>query len=371
MPSGSDPVPSETKKSRRVSKKAIALTVVLALLFGALATAAYAGYSYSRAYRGKILPGAAIAGVNVGGMTRRQAVRAVTRKIRPSFKRTILTLRWNGHRWKLTPAELGARSNVGPAVHRALELSAHASLARKAGMRLLGQDLGFSRSIAIRYPRARVEAFVRRFASRFDKGATDARIDAHTGWVKIVPEKEGRRVAVAGAVKRGATVVKLPVATIRPTITTASFKKVLLLRIGENRLYLYENGHITHKWTVATGQPRYPTPTGTYKVVSKEKWPWWINPDPNTWGRTMPKKIPPGRDNPLGVRALHWSAPGVAFHGTVETNTLGYNASHGCVRLSNPDVEVLYNLVPVGTTIVSKVVAPFKPLYVPLVVPGQ
>jgi L,D-transpeptidase ErfK/SrfK len=137
----------------------------------------------------------------------------------------------------------------------------------------------------------------------------------------------------------------------------------LLLRIGENKLYLYENGKITHEWVVATGQPEYPTPTGIYEITEKRYMPTWVNPDPTGWGASMPLSIPPGPSNPLGVRALNWSAEAIRFHGTSATYSLGYNASHGCVRLSNEEVIQLYNMVEVGTPIVSTVVAPLRPMY--------
>ena len=87
----------------------------------------------------------------------------------------------------------------------------------------------------------------------------------------------------------------------------------------------------------------------------------------------MPASIPPGINNPLGLRAINWSAPAIRFHGTQALYSLGYNASHGCVRMSNDDVIELYDMIDVGTPIVSTVVAPLKPLYAsapdPIVVP--
>ncbi len=87
----------------------------------------------------------------------------------------------------------------------------------------------------------------------------------------------------------------------------------------------------------------------------------------------MPESIPPGPGNPLGLRAINWSAPAIRFHGTSATYSLGFNAPHGCVRMANSDVIELYDLIEVGTPIVSTVVAPAKPLYAdapdPTVVP--
>jgi lipoprotein-anchoring transpeptidase ErfK/SrfK len=42
---------------------------------------------------------------------------------------------------------------------------------------------------------------------------------------------------------------------------------------------------------------------------------------------------------------------GAGIHGTEETASLGSAASHGCVRMSIPDVEDLYDEVEVGTPV--------------------
>jgi hypothetical protein len=102
-----------------------------------------------------------------------------------------------------------------------------------------------------------------------------------------------------------------------------------------------------------------------FEIVEKRYMPTWVNPAPDGWGAGMPASIGPGLSNPLGLRALNWSADGIRFHGTTATYSLGYNASHGCVRMANEDVIELYDLVDVGTPIVSTIVAPLRPLYSP------
>jgi lipoprotein-anchoring transpeptidase ErfK/SrfK len=42
---------------------------------------------------------------------------------------------------------------------------------------------------------------------------------------------------------------------------------------------------------------------------------------------------------------------GAGIHGTEDVGSLGSAASHGCVRMSIPDVEELYDQVQVGTPI--------------------
>jgi lipoprotein-anchoring transpeptidase ErfK/SrfK len=42
---------------------------------------------------------------------------------------------------------------------------------------------------------------------------------------------------------------------------------------------------------------------------------------------------------------------GAGIHGTTDVGSLGSAASHGCVRMSIPDVEDLYDRVDVGTPV--------------------
>ena len=55
--------------------------------------------------------------------------------------------------------------------------------------------------------------------------------------------------------------------------------------------------------------------------------------------------MPPGPDNPLGTRWMGLSAPGVGIHGTDDPSSIGYSASHGCIRMQVPDAEWLFDHV--------------------------
>lgn len=52
----------------------------------------------------------------------------------------------------------------------------------------------------------------------------------------------------------------------------------------------------------------------------------------------------------LGTRRLELG-DGYGIHGTDEPESIGHSVSHGCVRLRNPDVETLYDMVSVGTPV--------------------
>lgn len=348
---------------------AIVLAVFGALVVLGAAGAAYATYDYSNEYEGRMLPGTTIAGVDVEGMNEAEALEAVRAAVRPELKRRI-TVEWEDRTWQVTPAKIGATSTAGRAVEAALAASAETSFFQKMRMRVLGDDLDHSGDVAIRYPRQGARAFLEGIASSMNREAQDASLDYSSGWVKFVDAREGRRVDVDAShsafmkgLRAGETSVPLKVKVTKPEKTTEDFDQVLLVRIGENKLYLYEDQKITHEWTVATGQPEYMTPTGLFEVELKRYMPTWVNPAPDTWGADMPATIPPGPGNPLGLRAINWTAPAIRFHGTSATYSLGYNASHGCVRMANEDVIELYDMIDVGVPIVSVVAGPLRPMY--------
>lgn len=101
--------------------------------------------------------------------------------------------------------------------------------------------------------------------------------------------------------------------------------------------------------SIAVGDVAHKTPAGMYIVHSKSLDPWWQAPDSPwvpEWMRGQ--KYPPGDiNNPLtGAFIKLWN--GIGIHGTRNIESLGTDASHGCIRMSTEDVLELYPKVPVG-----------------------
>ena len=76
-----------------------------------------------------------------------------------------------------------------------------------------------------------------------------------------------------------------------------------------------------------------------YKIVNSIADPTWY---------TKGKIVRPGKCNPLGTRWLGLSLKGYGIHGTNGPCSIGRNASHGCIRMRNRDVEELFKMVAVG-----------------------
>ena len=69
-----------------------------------------------------------------------------------------------------------------------------------------------------------------------------------------------------------------------------------------------------------------------------------------TLTQALDQVVPPGPDNPIKARWLG-IYDGAGIHGTDAVNSIGTNASHGCIRMRIPDVEALYDQVKVGTPV--------------------
>jgi lipoprotein-anchoring transpeptidase ErfK/SrfK len=145
-----------------------------------------------------------------------------------------------------------------------------------------------------------------------------------------------------------------PAPSPQPTATPEPY---LLLKLGERRLYVVENDvkQPPEGYPVAIGRPKLPTPIGRFQVNEMVENPDFLMFDFNNPKSRDRGRIPPGPNNPLGLRWIGFaSAYGwqVGFHGTANTSVLGQAVSHGCVRVSNADIVEVYKRVKIGTEVV-------------------
>jgi lipoprotein-anchoring transpeptidase ErfK/SrfK len=131
----------------------------------------------------------------------------------------------------------------------------------------------------------------------------------------------------------------------------------LLLRLDERRLYVVQDDvrQPPQGYPVAIGRSQFPTPTGRFQINELIQNPDFLVFDFNHPEKPDRGRVPPGPNNPLGLRWIGFAnAHGwqVGFHGTANTSVLGQAVSHGCVRMSNADVVALYDRVKIGTEVV-------------------
>jgi lipoprotein-anchoring transpeptidase ErfK/SrfK len=278
-----------------------------------------------------------IAGIPVGGTSYEQAQAIVG----PAFAQPLRLSLAQG-RWSVASSHFGGSVTVTDGLSKAFE----------AGP-------GDAVDLVPAIDTAAVQGYADGLAKRFSYPAKDAKLVGLKGLIpRFSTAKPGRQVEVGRTTKRLMRALEFPETrrmrvafrVVAPLRTARSFGPVIVIRRGLNELRYYLGKRLVRKFGVATGQSVYPTPTGQFSIVVMERNPWWRPPD-SPWARGL-KAIPPGPGNPLGTRWMGLSAPGVGIHGTPDSASIGYSASHGCIRMYIPDAEWLFQHVHVGTPVV-------------------
>ena len=125
----------------------------------------------------------------------------------------------------------------------------------------------------------------------------------------------------------------------------------IIIRNHERALYFTLGGGRALRYPIAIGRQAKQW-VGSTVVERKVPYPVWQPPAiVRADNPRLPALIPPGPKNPLGTRALVLARDEYAIHGTNAPNSIGREASYGCIRMFNADVEDLFQRVSVGTPV--------------------
>jgi lipoprotein-anchoring transpeptidase ErfK/SrfK len=286
----------------------------------------------------RVIPtGVSVGGVRVGGLSAEPA----RLRVQAAFARPV-SVAYRGKVLQVTPRQVAAAIGVDAAISSALAATPHSDIA-----------------LPFNYSHERLDKLVAFLAHRYNRPARAARVTgASAASPEFAPAKPG--LAVNTKTMRAALVQLLqdgtraplqlltqPVAAKR---TVANFGPAIVITRGANTLKLYNGRRLVRTFRVATGQAIYPTPAGVWRIVDKQRNPWW-RPPTSAWARGL-KPIPPGPGNPLGTRWMGLDASGVGIHGTNAPASIGYSLSHGCIRMQVPEAEWLFQHVRLGTPVV-------------------
>jgi L,D-transpeptidase-like protein/putative peptidoglycan binding protein len=285
-----------------------------------------------------IAPGVKIGTAWVGGLMSEPA----RTRVEAAFGRP-LPLEFRDKRWRISPRYLGATAAVDEAVAEALRAPPQARIPLR---------------VSATQPR------VRRYVARLDRLFSEEPVNAAVvgvsgGRPTFSPARAGlavEREAMVQALMRRLrttkrrTPVQLIVRAVPPTVTPENYGPVVIIFRESKKLALFNGPSHVKTYGIATGSAEYPTPLGHYSVATKQMNPWWIPPPDSDWAQGK-KPIPPGPGNPLGTRWMGLTAPLVGIHGTPDAASIGYSASHGCIRMRVPEAEELFNQVNVGTPV--------------------
>ena len=109
-----------------------------------------------------------------------------------------------------------------------------------------------------------------------------------------------------------------------------------------------KTGELLAFFPASVGSDEKPTPSGVLKVTSIDALPTYrYNPDYKFKGVKSKEAfvIKSGPNNPAGTHWIGLSSAGYGFHGTPYPAKVSKSESHGCVRLTNWDVDRLAKLL--------------------------
>ena len=292
---------------------------------------------------GVISPGVTIAGVQVGGLTRAAAREAVLAQyIAPRRAKVPVTFR--GRTLAIDPVTTGYTADVDYALDGALLFGRSKPLPPEGVTVPLRQKVDSKRLRAVLSLRAAKYDLPAKDASLSFKGATPVVSKPRVG-VAIDVSKAATAVEQAILV-RDRPVYPLPSKRVLPAVTSVG--PAIIIERNAYRLTLWRAGK-RRTFGIAVGQAAYPTPSGIFHIVTKQRNPTWFPPD-SPWAAGL-GPVPPGVSNPLGTRWMGTSATAIGIHGTPVSSSIGTAASHGCIRMHIGDAEYLYDQIEVGTPV--------------------
>jgi lipoprotein-anchoring transpeptidase ErfK/SrfK len=126
----------------------------------------------------------------------------------------------------------------------------------------------------------------------------------------------------------------------------------IVINTKERRLYLITEEGRARRYGIGVGRAGFQW-SGVHKITAKKENPDWT-PPPQMRARQkgLPAMMKGGDpENPLGTRAMYLGSTLYRIHGSSDPDSIGEAESSGCFRMTNDDVQDLYDRVPIGTTV--------------------
>lgn len=341
----------------RVASITVLVLVMLGMSIGVLAVADHRSAE-------KIADGTRVGGVDVGGLTREQALQRVSGRVGPEIGRPA-RVRIGQRTFMLSAADAGVHVDLKTAVRRAYDSGRAGNLVTRRWRALTGASSAHNEPAAVGIDRRAIRSFVGQIQRSVSDAPVDAGLTLAVDRVTVTPSRIGRRLSGSDELaaslisamsrRRGTRSMRAHTAPVAPTITAAkllaSQPVAVTISRKDRRVRVFRGASLVQSYRVAVGEPKYPTPTGRFVVQTMQRNPSWNVPQ-SAWAGDLAGQTIPGGDprNPLVARWIGFNGS-VGFHGTKSVDSLGRAASHGCVRMNAADVSDLFDRVRNGTPV--------------------
>jgi lipoprotein-anchoring transpeptidase ErfK/SrfK len=336
-------------------------------LFGAaalVAALALAMYLFDHSRRGVIAKGVHIDGVPVGGLHEAAAITKVKRELALRLDRPV-TVRGGARTWTLGSREAALALDARGMVAEALSASREGSIFSRTARELFGGSVHRDVPLAFSYSHAAVRALAARVRAAVDRPPRNAMVVPSATGLAELPSQDGLKVnyprltaSIGRALGRGgpSRTVPVPVAHTKPSVRihqlASLYPAYIIIDRADFKLRFYQHLKLASTYEIAVGMEGLETPAGLHHIEWKQEDPPWYVPNKAWAGALAGTVVPPGPADPLKARFMSFEG-GAGIHGIdpSEYETIGHDASHGCVRMRIPDVISLYSRTPVGTPV--------------------
>ena len=167
----------------------------------------------------------------------------------------------------------------------------------------------------------------------------------HMGEALLAALNPGKKFDQAG---QTISVANLAAKETKPVVTRVEVDKT------SQTVKAFADSELVAFFPATVGSDEKPTPGGVLKVISIDANPYYrYNPD-YKFKEVKSRRaftIKPGPNNPVGTYWIGLSAEGYGIHGTANPSKVSKAESHGCVRLTNWDIDKLAKLLKKGTEV--------------------
>lgn len=340
-------------------KSFIALAISLILLM----VGSVAGYAYDQSRDDLIAEGVRVGGIDLGGMRAGEARAELERRLAEPLRGDV-TVKVEAREFTLSADKAEIRTDVEGMVQAALAASRDGGILSRMVRYVTGDDVDAAIEPKVTWSREAVAGLVDRIERRVEREPKDAEVKPTASGLESAKHRNGLAVRAKELERKlnaelgdpdADRVVAARTKTVKPDVTTGELAErypyFIVVNRSEFKLRFYKDLELAKTYTIAVGQVGYETPVGLYHIQNKAVNPAWHVPE-REWAGSLAGQVIPGgtAQNPLKAR---WMGiyNGAGIHGTDATGSLGSRASHGCIRMSIPDVKELYDEIPVRTPV--------------------
>ena len=122
--------------------------------------------------------------------------------------------------------------------------------------------------------------------------------------------------------------------------------KYIKIKLGEQKIYAYEEGLLKYNFIISTGKPGMDTPKGKFKIWNK--FPTQYSAQYQLF---MDNWMAITQNGSYGIHSLPYWKGKAGARVYEDEEHLGTKISHGCIRLGVPESKILYDWAEVGTPV--------------------